>query len=66
MLPGASNEDLSYGTGSRGVAHKEYVDLRVKFSPAFLRKDYDLFLLLFMVCKGEEYASDQYLQVMQL
>ncbi|XP_038045401.1 uncharacterized protein LOC119719982 [Patiria miniata] len=61
-LTGASNEDLSYGTGSRGVAHKEYVELRVKFSPALLRKDYDLYLLLFMVCKGEEYASGEFLQ----
>ncbi|XP_071793026.1 uncharacterized protein [Asterias amurensis] len=61
-LTGAENEDLSYGTGSRGVAHKEIVDLKVKFSPALLRKDYDLDLLLFMVCKGEEYASDTYAQ----
>ena len=45
------------------MAHKETVDLKVKFSPALLRKDYDLDLLLFMVCRGEEYASDTYAQV---
>nr|BAJ41227.1 egg coat matrix protein [Apostichopus japonicus] len=60
-LKGANNDELS-GVAARGVAHKEDVTLQVKFSPALLRKDYDLDLMLFMVCKGEQYAGENFLQ----
>ncbi|XP_072042048.1 uncharacterized protein [Amphiura filiformis] len=58
-LKGADNQELSV-EGARGIAHKENVTLEVKFSPAILRADYTLDLQLFMVCRGEEYVSDQY------
>ncbi|CAH1271901.1 Hypp4729 [Branchiostoma lanceolatum] len=50
-MVGADNEDVSV-SGRRGVAHLENVTVEVKFSPAFLRQDYELQLTLFMVCIG--------------
>ncbi|XP_077992062.1 uncharacterized protein LOC144446183 [Glandiceps talaboti] len=58
-LRGINNEEFSVD-GARGVLHKEEVTLEVKFSPALLRRDYTLKLMLFMVCRGQDYAGDTY------
>ncbi|XP_070539874.1 uncharacterized protein [Ptychodera flava] len=57
-LRGVNNVEFSV-PGNRGVLHKEEVTLEVKFSPALLREDFTLELLLFMVCRGEEYAGEE-------
>nr|XP_006815563.1 PREDICTED: uncharacterized protein LOC102804246 [Saccoglossus kowalevskii] len=58
-LRGANNDEFS-ADGARGVLHKEEVTLDVKFSPALLRADYTLKLMLFMVCRGSEYSTPSY------
>ncbi|XP_071846845.1 uncharacterized protein [Apostichopus japonicus] len=55
-LQGENGDDLRGGTneGRRGVNHLEEVSMKVRYQPEFLRDDFDLKLMLFMVCKDDK------------
>ncbi|XP_022084827.1 uncharacterized protein LOC110976117 [Acanthaster planci] len=57
-LTGNNGEDLRSGGGRRGVNHLEPVSIVVQYFPEFLRRDFDLELTLFMVCKSNLLSSD--------
>nr|BAJ41223.1 egg coat matrix protein [Asterias amurensis] len=58
-MSGANGEDLRGGVDppTRGVNHLEDVNIVVKYTPEFLRSDFDLDLTLFMVCKEDKTNS---------
>ncbi|KAJ8028380.1 hypothetical protein HOLleu_30593 [Holothuria leucospilota] len=55
-LNGENGEDLRGGSseGRRGVNHLEKVTMKVQYQPELLWTDFDLDLMLFMVCKGNQ------------
>ncbi|XP_038055217.1 uncharacterized protein LOC119727422 [Patiria miniata] len=62
-LTGANGEDLRQGGDRRGVNHLETVSIVVQYIPEFLRRDFDLELTLFMVCKTAVPESSSYNEI---